>query len=371
VALRVAGVIAVAPLIGRAEAARRLHGNVTFYGDSDRVQVWSPSLTGSVAVDRATFSAQSGVDIISAASVDLVSAASVPLTKGASPRGFDEVRKEANATVDLRIRDGQGLRASYGVSLEPDFRSHSVGLGGSVDLLDRHATLAAGARFATSWIGRARDALFARDRQTWGGDLTWTHLLSRVALGDVAYSLGVVNGFQANPYRWVRLYDGDADAPSTSLAERVPDLRLRHAGTVRLRARLSPAIFGLADYRLYADSWGVLAHTLTLRASRSFWGETLTLGAEVRGYHQGAATFYQRRYRTFPLAPEWRTADKELGRMWTALGGLHADFAPPWRPFDALRFGFGADVLHMRYIDFAPLASRTALILTCDLSWEI
>jgi hypothetical protein len=346
-----------------ASAADRAHSSVLIYSDTDHVQVISPTVAGSVDVGKATVSSTVSMDLISAASVDLVTAA--------SPKGFTETRTQVDAGGRYAFGDGQNLDVGYHLSHEPDFLTHSGRLGGTRDVLSRQVSLGAAYGYSHSEIGRTHDTSFSRQRQTHDFDLSLTRVLSPLTAADLAYGVSFVDGFQANAYRYVRLYASESGTHETAVAEQTPDTRLRQTLTARLRSRLLPALFGHADYRFYADSWGMLAHTLTLRAAWRIGSDKWTLTAEARGHLQNAVSFYRSRYVTFPLAPDFRTADKELGPMWTALGGAHLEWSPEVARIDALRVSAGADVLHMRYLDYAFLTSRTALLVSIALTLEI
>jgi len=97
---------------------------------------------------------------------------------------------------------------------------------------------------------------------------------------------------------------------------------------------------------------------------------TGALSLEARGHGQTAVAFYRRRYETLPEAPGLRTAEKELGPLWSALGGLHLDLTPRVQWAERLRVGLGAEVLHLRYLDHPFLTQRTALVTMLDVSWE-
>lgn len=330
-------------------------GQVTVYADDDRVTVVSPAASAGARVGPADVTVRATFDFISAASVDLVTSA--------SPTGFEERRSEVAAGAELELGPGRTVSAGYDLSHEPDFTTHQLTLGGSIDLLERHATLALDYSLGLSSIGRVDDAVFARDRQTHAAGVTWSHVLCAEAALDLGYGLGVVRGYQANPYRYVRLFAPGEATARTALPEETPEDRVRHTATARLRARLVGDLFGTAEYRYYADTWGMQAHTATLRGALRWGEDRFTLTAEARGHAQSGASFQRERYESFPAAPRYRTADKMLGAMWTALGGLHLEWSPPVSFLPGLRFDGGADVLYLRYLDFAPQDARTALVL--------
>ncbi len=362
-ALCVAGSLAVVPAL----AADRAGSVLLVYTDSDNVTVWKPTAGGSVTLGPATASAHWSTDFISAASVDLISSA--------SPRGYDEIRNEAQAGVGWDFSGGRKIDASYTVSDEPDFRSQNMGLSAAMDLFERRVTGILGVGASMAQVGRAGDADFWRDRDSQDLSLQGSVILAPATVLDVFATSQHINGLQSSPYRFVRLYEPGATQHGTAVAERVPEQRWRNTATVRLRHRLAPSLFALADYRFYADTWGLVAHTVTARTTWTLPGGAFALALEARGHVQGRADFYQRRYAMQPdgpggpRGPQWRTADKELGPMWTALAGMRLEWTP-WRHHDAWHVGLGGDVLHMRYLDSPLITQRTALLTVLDLSWD-
>lgn len=323
--------------------------------------VVSPTARGGLGLGPVDVNATAGVDVVSAASVDIVSAA--------SPRGFRETR--AHGAVDARWAPiaGTGLTAGYAFSSEPDFLTHGLTVGATRDVFDRTVTLGLSYSFSTSRIGRVGDPGFAAFRQTHQVEASWSHVLSPTVVLDVAYGLTLVDGYQASPYRFVRLYFPGALLQGTAVAERTPGFRARSSGTLRVRARLAPDVFSAAEYTFYADSWGMLAHTLSARASFTF-ASAWTLVGEARGHTQTGVAFYRRRYETLPEAPSLRTAEKEFGPMWSVLGSLHLDWTPQVSWAERFRVGLGADFLHLRYLDHPLIERRNAVIGMLDASWE-
>jgi len=342
-------------------AADRAGTTLLVYTDSDNVTIWKPIAGGSVMFGPATASAQWSTDFISAASIDL--------TSSASPRGFEEIRTEATAGLEWDFSGGNQINANYAVSDEPDFRSQTLGFSTTTDLFDRRVTGILGLGAAMAQVGRTGDADFWHDRDSQNLSLQGSILLAPTSVLDVVASTQRISGLQSSPYRYVRLFTADAGLHATAVTENVPDLRWRHSATLRLRQRILRSLFALADYRLYSDTWGMVAHTVTARTLWTLPGGAFAVTVEVRGHTQGGTTFYQRQYATLPVKPQWRTADKELGPMWTALGGLRLEWTPS-RHSNAWRIGLGGDVLHMRYLDHPFFTQRTALLTTLDLSWD-
>ncbi len=332
------------------------------YSDSDNVTVISPRVSG-----RQTM-AEVQVDV--AAGVDLVTAASVDLTTAASPKGFSEERWQLDARAGRQWSGGTALRGWYALSREPDFLSHQLGLSGGVELRDRHSQLGLGLVTDQSTVGHRYDPTYARPRAGYNLQATWSEVLGPETLFDLAYTVGHQDGMLASPYRFVRLFDpADAGQHRTAIAEAVPEERTRHGVVLGLRSRLLPRWFLLGQVRGHSDDWGLRAVSATLRSS---WVLTAnwTLDAELRAHGQGRADFYRRTYQTFPSAPGWRTADKELGPMRTLQGGLHVQWRPLGLGPPAWAVGLGADVVRFDYLDYQWLAGRTALVTLAHLTWE-
>lgn len=347
---------------GAASAADRAASSVLLYSDDDHNTVVKPLGQAGASFGAASLRAQWSTDFITAASVDLVSAA--------SPGGFSERRHEVELGGGWDFGDGTRVDVDAVGSREPDFRSQSLRLSAATDWWQRRLTTALGFGAATAATGRVFDGAAWRDRTSADLQASASWVVSPVAALDVAYDVQQLDGYQASQYRYVRLYRGAATWHETAVGERVPDERVRQSWTARWRQRIAPSVFGLGEYRLYADSWGLVGHTASARASWTPPCDAWTITAEARGHLQGGAAFYQRRYAIDSGAPALRTADKELGPMWSALGGLHVEWTVPWRRADTVRIGAGADVLHLRYLDHPFIQSRTALLATVGVVWE-
>ncbi len=339
-----------------------------YYADDDAVTVVSPALGARYQSEGVRASAQLAVDMVTAASVDLVSAA--------SPRGYEETRKEATLGAGLEAARGVWFDASHAVSVEPDSVTRTFGISHAHDVLDRRVTLSLDYGLGLTRFGRAGEPSLDRSRTQHGVTGGASMVLRPTLVLDTVFGVEFVSGAQENPYRFVRLYRGEAMRHATAVPEAVPGERRRQTATLRLRARPFASTFGQAAYRLYTDTWGLTGHTALVRLARGFFTDRLVLTAELRGHHQGAASFHRARYLVAvesdgPLeVPRYRTADKELGGLHTLRAGAHAEISLPVRAAEAFRLGFGFDLLHIRYRDFEPLDARTARIYTVDLTYE-
>jgi hypothetical protein len=332
------------------------------YSDDDGVSVVMPSAEARADIGDFTLRGRGQVDIISAASVDLVSAA--------SPRGFDALRAGGGFGGTYRWEPGHESNLSYSFSSENDFVQHGVGASHSIEVFARHTTLTAGYTYAHSDVGRAGDASFSRLRHTHEGSFTWTEVLGRASLMDLFVTFGAIDGFQSSPYRFVPLFTSASENALTSVPEVVPDLRLLGSVGGRVRGRIHDRWFASGELRGYVDSWGMNANSLATRVSFELEPDVWIVGFDARGYRQSGASFYRERYETFPAQPSLRTADKELGPMWTVLLGAHVDWIIPVGELEDVRLGLATQMYHLMYPEHPSLDSRTAVMSTFEVAFE-
>jgi hypothetical protein len=156
----------------------------------------------------------------------------------------------------------------------------------------------------------------------------------------------ILEGFQSNPYRRVRV------GPS-SPQEHIPDTRDRWSVTARLN-RYMPKLRSAAHFnaRFYNDTWGVTGGDVELGYSQ-YVGNSLLLKFRARAYQQSAATFFKDAffYETESTAGEFFTGDRELSPVRSALVGgkltliTVGEDKPVWGLFDKLQVNLKGDVL--------------------------
>ena len=348
------------------------------YTDTDNVLVVTSQLGASRALDDdgGQASASAVVDVVSAASVDVVSQAS---------HRFDEVRGEVNLAASHAFEFGLPA-LNYRGSVEPDYVSHGAGAGYQTRLGGADSVLAAHYQLTLDTVGRSGTPFttFSRALTTHAAELGLTQNLGRKTVLRVVYSFTWQDGYMEKPYRFVPLFDaaGLARARSDGAAldldsfdryrlaarppEEVPDLRLRHALGLRALQYIAPLDGSIrADYRLYLDDWGVLAHTGELALELPL-SSLLTLGVFGRGYTQSAASFYRAVYVT-PRPdelPQWRTVDRKLSPYDALTGGARIELHT-----DAITAYFEASSSFTRFRDYIYLDHVIALIGQGGISW--
>ncbi|MGE0400001.1 MAG: DUF3570 domain-containing protein [Kofleriaceae bacterium] len=145
---------------------------------------------------------------------------------------------------------------------------------------------------------------------------TLTQNLSPTMNAQFALYGQILEGFQSNPYRRVRI---GPNAPQ----EHIPSTRARWSVSVRLNRylqKLKSAVH--VDGRFYDDTWGVVGGNLELGYSQ-YLGKALLVKFYGRIFQQTAATFFKDAfyYETEATAGEYFTGDRELSPVRSAIAG--------------------------------------------------
>jgi hypothetical protein len=205
-----------------------------------------------------------------------------------------------------RVRIGGQARASY----EPDYTSLFGGLRGELELFDKNLVIGAGGSYGHDWIdnsGAPGAPPVSGVLDTFLGSLSVSQILSPSTTAAITYDLSYLTGFQQNPYR-------SAASNMGALPEAHPETRLRHAVAVGMRRFVEATeTTAIVTYRVYADDWGLRAHTPELRVVQDI-GESLELGAGYRLHRQSGADFYETAYVIEPgaMPPADVTGDAKL-----------------------------------------------------------
>jgi hypothetical protein len=323
-------------------------GRASVYQDDDDTTVITFLTEGTGTLDDLTVRAGFLADVQTSASVDVVTNA----TPGTKSEYF-EVRAEFTAGASCRF-DLLTVSGGYIYSIEHDYRSHTLSLGSSLELFQRNATLAAGYSFTLNevWRGGLQsggkagpDPFFAaRDKTRHGVDVSWTQVLGPRTLGTVSYGLALESGFLSSPYRFVSTSDG-----AFRTREVHPDLRVRHAVSLRVRRYLFPEAAVEGTYRFYGDDWDVYSHTAGV-AFLWHLSPRLELELHDRWYSQTAGDFYQPSY---AQPASFMSGDKELSPFWdNMVGGRAGVILGPFGPLDRLRLDARFDWLRFEYSNY-------------------
>lgn len=301
----------------------------------------------------------------------------VDATTGATK--FSDVRHEGTLSLGIRGKRSR-LTVSGTFGTERDYLSRQIGASASIDLPGRNTTVALAYTHgadqtcnrdngdATPLESRALTGDDPCDKPDFirGGDhivdgarvtrwddlsidtaqVTLTQNVSPTMNLQVAAFGQVLEGFQSNPYRRVRI---GPNAPQ----EHIPDTRARWSVTARLN-RYLPKLNAAAhfDARFYDDTWGVVGGNVGLAYSQ-YLGKPLLLRISARVYQQTAAKFFKDAffYMTESTAGEYFTGDRELSPVRNATLGAKLTVIsvggdkPVWGMFDKLQLNVRGDVM--------------------------
>ena len=331
------------------------------------------------------------VTLDAAYSADAVSGATSVIYQAdaiSSATTFSDVRQEGTLGFGFHGRRSR-VDFSATVGTERDYLSHQVGGSASIDLPGRNTTIALAYSHSFDQVCDKDNgmlspqetkaltgadpcdksgAIFGKDRP---GTTLWRDLSIDTAQVTLTQNLSptmnlqlagfgqVLEGFQSNPYRRVRI------GPN-SPQEHIPDTRDRWSLSARLN-RYLPKLHSAVhfDARFYDDTWRVVGGDVELGYSQ-YIGKSLLLKFHARVYQQSAAKFFKDAfyYQTLSTAGEYFTGDRELSPVRNAtLGGkltlitLGGD-KPVWGLFDKLQINVKADILMLDVLAADSLADN-------------
>jgi hypothetical protein len=244
----------------------------------------------------------SGIDIDAHFLIDAITSASA-----AAGTSVDNIFTEIRDEVGLRVRrrwERSEVSLAYKYSAESDYWSHSIGASIGQRLWDDTATV----RLS---LGRSYDTMSANGGtmlnchgfgtptscwlNTWYAGLSYSQVLSPVALAQISYETAYLDGYQGNVYRTVPTLNNQP--------EFLPPHRLRSAITPRVAYYIPSSATGFQlHYRFYfdyypgehltdSDPWLLMGHMIEARIYQEL---TPTLEARIlfRYYRQNHAQFW-------------------------------------------------------------------------------
>jgi hypothetical protein len=270
--------VAVVGLAGLNWAQNQVDLQFHSFQDTRGVTVLSPTIdVAKDFTDRTALRIRFGVDAITAASDSCARC---------HPSGAGNRRIAVNGGLTRKYGD---MKWTIGGELSREnFYTSATGMTSlSRDLNAGNTTVAGGFSFSVNRPQLHPSFEYAQqfDTDVYG---SVTQTLSKSTIGQVGYELNQVNGFQTSPFLRVRV-NGDLTLGN------VPDVRTRHAITLRLRQALPADTFLQADYRRYIDSWSIDSNDITIGLTHRFSPRVLVSGT-YRWYDQTAAYFYQPEY---------------------------------------------------------------------------
>ncbi|MGB7219180.1 MAG: DUF3570 domain-containing protein [Vicinamibacterales bacterium] len=288
-------------LIATGSWAQTNEVSVQFHGfqDTRGVTVLTPNVDVSQDVtDRISVKGSYAMDAISQASDSCARC---------HHHGIDTKRKVGGASVTGKFGSLK-ISAGGAYSRENFYRSTTAHTSVSRDLKNGNTTVAGGYSFSLN-RPTVHPTPEVRNQYANGGFASITQTLSRTTIGQMGYELGIVTGYQDNPYL-------RTSVNGVMTLGHVPDRRTRHTLTGRLRQALPGDTFVEADYRRYFDDWGVRSTAVSAGLSHRFASQVLGRFA-YRWYSQAGASFYQPSY-AGPV-PRYFTADFRLAPFTSGL----------------------------------------------------
>ncbi|CAN5877709.1 hypothetical protein BH11MYX2_BH11MYX2_36270 [soil metagenome] len=332
------------------------------------------------------------VDLSASYTADAVSGATSTVYQAdaiSSATKFSDFRNQGSLGIGFR---GKRSRITFGgtVGTERDYLTRQLGGSASVDLPGRNTTVALA--YSHSWdqvcdkdnaankpleakalVGsdpcKKKGAVIGEDTPgmtVWRdisidtAQVTITQNLTPTANMQLALYGQVIDGFQSNPYRRVRI---GPNAPQ----EHIPSVRDRWSLSARFNKYL-PALTSAVhlDARFYDDTWGVLGGDLQLSYSQ-YIGKSLLATFYLRVYQQQAAKFFKDAfyYQTESTAGEYFTGDRELSAVRTETLGAKLDLItiggdkPVLGLFDKLQFVVRGDVMLLDVLATDSLENNT------------
>jgi hypothetical protein len=302
------------------------------------------------------------------------------------------------------VRDAVDISASYtnnlgqfgvdvGRSSENDYNSSFFNIDSKFDFNQKNTTLALGYGFASDnvWAidhcpphcegmvgneGKYRRSGVGGDKQNHQGLIGITQLLDKHSFVQANLTYSYSGGYLSDPYKavyapWVtEPYPNYAD--SGFMHDTRPGEKHQIAFLtryVRHFSNLNSAALHL-DYRYYADTWNIGAHTFELS-----WNQPIvdhwSITPKFRYYSQNAAEFYQPYY-TSQRTDGFYSSDYRLARFGSVSGGVQIEK----QFFSKLSVGFAIDFYKRDYSYSinggagSPVDNFTFSILSANINYK-
>ncbi len=236
-------------------------------------------------------------------------------------------------------------------STEPDYKSLSAQLQGSIELGDRNTTLAGFVGGGNDWVdpvekppGHQAEWPAQHQRLVLGGSVS--QLLSpRLAVG-AGLGITLQHGMLSSPYRRA-LVLAAGGASGTLFPEVLPRDRQRYTGFGSLSWFVGRGLAAHLQLGGYADSWGVRAVVPEVTLGKDFAARRGLLLGRYRYYSQGAASFHESHYHS--LDARYLSGDPRLSDLEDHTVGVELRWVLLRSPASSLGFSLGYDLSQLTY----------------------
>ncbi len=209
---------------------------------------------------------------------------SVLITSGAT---IDETRYDVKVSPKRYFSEGS-LGGTFAFSTENDYQSISLGTDGSLELFNKHTTLLAAISASIDTLSPSdangspnREAADGRNKRSLSLYEGVSQIIDKNRVIQVGLGVTHFSGFLSDPYKTYDKRPSERDQFTISA-------NYRHYFAVGDGAAFH------ADYRFYADDWGILSHTLSARWAQRYhsnWAQFRFIPS-LRYYRQSEADFY-------------------------------------------------------------------------------
>jgi Protein of unknown function (DUF3570) len=287
--------------------------------------------------------------------VDLISSASVDVLSTASP--YKETRSQGSISADY-IHGNTTYSLGYIESNERDYKARTEFFSISESMFGDLTTISFGYTRGWDKVGDALHQLGQPILVTWVGDAdhrNWQASLSQILTRNLLLGFNIEtdesDGYLQSPYRSARYLGPDGTVQSEPQV--TPNTRTGNAGSLQLKYYLPWHAALEGNYRLYHDTWGILAHTIGAGYTQPL-SPSWTLNGTVRYYQQRAATFYSDLF-PFEDSQNFMSRDRELAQFHDITLGLGASWQfhpswPHWIEKGSLNLSYNR--MHIAYADF-------------------
>lgn len=239
-----------------------------------------------------------------------------------------ETRKQGDFKLSYEL-DEAAIDLGGGLSLENDYESRFVNLGGRMDFNQKQTTVDLGLSYTNSdinatlnheginfytWGRQHADQIsegkITGNRQDWTAHLGLTQVINQAAVANIGMNYSRSTGFLENPYKFSWFYGPasfltpDLDTKSfQAFIEQRPDERNLFNWNIGWSQYVEPLDAALHFKYGYAhDDWGINAHTF-----EGDWVQPLgggwSVSPRIRYYSQSKADFYQPTFTSTGVMP--------------------------------------------------------------------
>jgi Protein of unknown function (DUF3570) len=290
-------------------------------------------------------------DLITSASIDVLSTASA----------YKETRTQHNANLNY-LHGSTLYSVGYIYSNEPDYKSNTGFFSISQSMFGDLTTVSFGYTQGWDKVGQTVHGKLVQvngttslsadaDHRNWSVGLS--QVLTRNLLLGLNFETDESNGYLQNPYRPVRVIDTSVARGYVFDQAVSPNTRTGTAGSAQLKYYLPWHAAVDGNYRIYSDTWGILANTVKIGYTQPLFTDW-TLEASARYYWQNHAKFYSDLF-PFANSQNFLSRDRELAQFRSLTLGLGGswEFHPPWPHWvDKGTLNFNYNRLHIAYKDF-------------------